>query len=85
MTKKISHLAPFGLRIPEELKAQLEKSSKQAGRSLNSEMVTRLSESYRQPLGVYSDGELISELMSRYPKGEIYIRVGRRTPEDTEE
>ncbi len=77
MIKNISAQHPFGLRIPEDLKVQLEKASTENARSLNSEMVLRLAESFRRPLAGYSDGELIEELLARYERGDIYIRVGR--------
>lgn len=72
-------IAPFGLRLPADLKEQIAKSAKRNKRSLNSEMVGRLAasvdESHR-PLRGYSDGELIKELMDRYSRGEIAIRIG---------
>lgn len=36
---KVSNIAPFGVRMPPELKARLEKSAKKNGRSLNAELV----------------------------------------------
>jgi hypothetical protein len=77
MIKNISAQHPFGLRIPEDLKFQLEKAAVENARSLNSEMVLRLAESFRRPLIGYSDGELIAELLARYERGDIFIRVGR--------
>lgn len=69
-------IAPFGLRIPEDLKAKLEDEAAKSRRSLNSEMIVRLAKSFDRPLEGYSDGELIAELLSRYERGSIYIRVG---------
>lgn len=43
MVKK--QMNPYGMRIPEDLKKDLEKSAKKGERSLNSEMVARLRES----------------------------------------
>ena len=42
MTREIN---PFGLRMPNELKEQLEREAKFNGRSLNSELVDRLRKS----------------------------------------
>ncbi|MGL6392547.1 Arc family DNA-binding protein [Aeromonas veronii] len=36
---KVSNIAPFGVRMPPELKQQLEKSAKKNSRSLNAEVV----------------------------------------------
>lgn len=38
-------IAPFGVRMPPELKAQIEQSAKDNGRSINAEVVHRLEES----------------------------------------
>ncbi len=39
---KVQDINPFGVRMPAELKQQLEFEAKRNGRSLNSEVVTRL-------------------------------------------
>lgn len=73
-------ISPFGLRMPSELKALLEKFAKRNARSLNSEIVGRLNDSVdaaQRPLRSYSDGELIRELMDRYERGAVSIRIGR--------
>lgn len=86
MAKKISEIHPFGLRIPEDLKAQLDSAVKISKRSLNSEMIARLAASFEPPadLSKVPDGELVAELMRRYERGSIYIRIGGRIDEDTE-
>ena len=43
---KVRDIAPYGVRLPAELKERLQESAKKNGRSLNSEIVTRLTESY---------------------------------------
>ena len=43
---KVRDIAPYGVRLPAELKERLQESAKRNGRSLNSEIVTRLTESY---------------------------------------
>lgn len=43
---KIRDIAPYGVRLPAELKERLQVSAKRNGRSLNSEIVTRLIASY---------------------------------------
>lgn len=47
MTRSI---APFGIRMPEELKQQLTEQAKKNHRSLNSELVMRLEESLKKEL-----------------------------------
>lgn len=72
-------IAPFGLRMPAELKQRIEKHARKAVRSINAEIVLRLSESVdatERPLYRYSDGELIRELLDRYERGAISIRIG---------
>lgn len=39
---KVRDIAPFGVRLPAELKDKLQESAKKNSRSLNSEIVTRL-------------------------------------------
>ncbi|MDR3409668.1 MAG: Arc family DNA-binding protein [Formivibrio sp.] len=84
MIKDISRQHPFGLRIPEELKARLELASEQNARSLNSEMVVRLADSFKRPLSDFPDGELIAELLSRYERGTISIRIDAKGGDDSE-
>ena len=43
---KVSHIPPFGVRMPHELKAKIEEAAKLAGRSINSEIVYRLQQSF---------------------------------------
>jgi len=83
MIKDISRLHPFGLRIPGDLKDRLELSAEKNARSLNSEMIVRLADSFKSPLNAYSDGDLIAELLNRYERGAIYIRVGSQVEKDT--
>lgn len=42
-------IAPFGVRMPPELKSRLEAAAKQSGRSLNAEVVARLEQSMADP------------------------------------
>lgn len=41
-----SHIAPFGVRMQPELKAQLEAAAKESGRSMNAEIVARLEQTF---------------------------------------
>jgi hypothetical protein len=71
-------IAPFGLRLPPELKQILEEAAETNQRSMNAELVIRLKESVNyRPLSHFSDGDLIAELLHRYNRGDIYIRIGK--------
>lgn len=79
-------IAPFGLRIPAELKTKIEQAAAKNRRSLNAEMVTLMEKCLEHiPLADYSDGELIADLMRRYGRGEIYIRIGKTGSESSEQ
>ncbi|EAX4620384.1 hypothetical protein GF252_24140 [Salmonella enterica subsp. salamae] len=43
---KVRDIAPYGVRLPAHLKEMLQESAKKNGRSLNSEIIFRLTESY---------------------------------------
>lgn len=43
---KISHIPPFGVRMPPDLKEKIEMASKKSGRSMNAEVVYRLQQSF---------------------------------------
>ena len=45
--RKVASIAPFGLRMPPELKQQIEEQAMASGRSLNAEIVWRLEQSLR--------------------------------------
>lgn len=42
---KVSHIPPFGVRMPQELKVKIEEAAKRSGRSINAEIVYRLQKS----------------------------------------
>jgi len=76
---KYKNIAPFGLRMQPNLRSKLEEAA--AGKpkwSLNAEIVERLEESLktRHELGAFSDGELIDELIRRWGRERIFIRIG---------
>lgn len=45
--QKIANIVPFGLRMPPDLKQQLEERARAGGRSLNAEIVWRLEQSLK--------------------------------------
>lgn len=74
-------IAPFGLRMPPELKKEIEESAKRNKRSLNAEIVDRLEETFRQdkflPEGL-GHGELIAALEEEISKREdLETRMSR--------
>lgn len=58
-------IAPFGVRIPNDLKEKLQKSADQNGRSLNAEIIYRLDQSIKQDVSniVIENKELFIELI----------------------
>jgi hypothetical protein len=48
MARKSKELVPIMVRMPEALRATLEKSAKRSGRSMNAEINSRLEQSFRK-------------------------------------
>lgn len=75
--KKKSDINPFGLRMDEDLRKKVESAAKESGRSINAEIAHRLAQSFSAgELSAYSDGELVRELMDRYGRDQVKIRLG---------
>ena len=73
---KVSHIPPFGVRMPPDLKEKIDMASKQTGRSMNAEIVYRLQKSFENPskqsgseTGSASEDHRISSSDSRKLKG----------------
>ena len=73
---KVSHIPPFGVRMPPDLKEKIDMASKQSGRSMNAEIVYRLQQSFENPskqsgseTGSASEDHRISSSDSRKLKG----------------
>ena len=73
---KVSHIPPFGVRMPPDLKEKIDMASKQSGRSMNAEIVYRLQKSFENPskqsgseTGSASEDHRISSSDSRKLKG----------------
>ncbi|WP_332848686.1 hypothetical protein [Massilia sp. S19_KUP03_FR1] len=75
------HIAPFGLRLQPDLKAQAEQSAARAGRSLNSEIVHVLSDHYQRQ--AISDRLVDSELgyLGENPSAEYESSSSPELPE----
>ncbi|HJV75376.1 MAG TPA: hypothetical protein VJ654_14210 [Noviherbaspirillum sp.] len=76
-------IAPFGLRLQPKLKEKLEEAAQGKPKwSLNAEISKRLEESFeaRSNLTQYSDGELIDELIRRWGRDRVYIKLGDEKP-----
>lgn len=60
-------IAPFGLRMPAELKARIDAAAEKNGRSINAECVARLHESFegRTAMADFPVGALLEEIISR--------------------
>lgn len=81
---KYRDIKPYGLRLQPELKNELdaivqEKKTNTPDWSLNSEIQKRLEESLqtRNDLAQFSDGELIDELIRRWGRDAVCIRLGK--------
>lgn len=76
--QKLTNIHPTGVRLQPDLKAELERQARKVPRSLNAEIVDRLEKSLAPKLELpdYTDGELIDELIRRYGRERIYIRLG---------
>ncbi len=57
----IRETAPFGVRMPDELKEALQREAKINGRSLNQEIVARLRSSLEQPVRVPTNGYTVHQ------------------------
>ena len=73
---KVSHIPPFGVRMPPDLKEKIDMASKQSGRSMNAEIVYRLQQSFENPskqsgseTGSASEDHRISSSDSKKLKG----------------
>lgn len=62
-------ITPFGLRMPTELKAQIDAAAAASGRSINAEIIARLRASLDHSttsLSAVPDGLLLDEVIVRY-------------------
>jgi hypothetical protein len=59
----VKDINPFGVRMPPEVKAELEKLAEQNRRSLNAEIVVRLEQSIRQEGRLCITAEELRELI----------------------
>jgi len=76
--QKLQNIAPFGLRLQPSLKSALEAEARKVPQSLNTEISERLERSLaRQGLADYTDGELIDELIRRWGRDAVCIRLGK--------
>ncbi len=76
----MKEVVPTYVRIPVELKSQLDVAAKENSRSINGEIIARLQESFHPSGGslkYHDTGNLLSELMRRYAPGELMIRIGK--------
>ncbi|WP_423173827.1 Arc family DNA-binding protein [Stenotrophomonas maltophilia] len=60
-------IMPFGLRMPDHLRAALESSAKEAGRSLNTEIVRRLLQTFEETDMPAGEEEGLAQFKIRLP------------------
>lgn len=66
------------VRIPMQIRNLLEEAATLNDRSVNSELVRRVKESFRPPVDALAEvdtADLMQELMRRYPPGKIKIQI----------
>ncbi len=71
----------FNLRVPQELKQQVEDAAKESGRSINAEAVFRLEQSFRNEMGNLESvplENLLAIVMKRLGKNELKIQLGKK-------
>lgn len=70
-------ISPIGLRVTPDLKLMIRVAAKKNGRSMNAEMLARLTASFdtRVDLHEVTTGELLRELVDRNEPGRINIEV----------
>ena len=71
-------ITPFGLRMPTELKSQIDAAAAASGRSINAEIIGRLRASLDRSttsLSAIPDGLLLDEVIARYAARQVTIVV----------
>jgi molybdopterin converting factor small subunit len=70
---------PFGVRFPAELREKIEQSATENHRSMNAEVIAQMLAAYKEKnnLVEFSDGELIDELIRRWGRDAVLIRLGK--------
>lgn len=76
-------IPPLGIRFPAALKEKIQKAANMNNRSMNAEIVARMTESFegRNDLQVFTDGELIDELIRRWGRDAIKLSVEKKNSE----
>lgn len=70
-TKYPTRIAPYGLRLPPDLKARVEASAAANNRSLNAEIVYALDRMYPAPKLTEEEEAMIFWLLGNVPKAEL--------------
>ena len=76
--QKLQNISPYNLRLQPDLRKALERSARTVPRSLHAEITERLEQSLalQKELKDYTDGELIDELIRRWGRDAVSIRLG---------
>lgn len=76
---KFKDITPFGVRLPTEVKEKLQRAANKNTRSMNAEIVARMAASFevRTALKDFTDGELVDELIKRWGRENVSIRLGK--------
>lgn len=79
-SRTMKDVVPTYVRIPGDLKSQLDAAANHNARSRNGEIIKRLRDSFSpsgKSLAAYETADLVNELMRRYSPDELLIRIGK--------
>ena len=68
-------IAPFGVRMPPDLKSRVETAANKSGRSINAEIVTRLQQSFASSSSPLAWSDLVDLLQSEAEKRGAKVTV----------
>lgn len=80
--ERMNDVIPTYVRLPVDLKEKIDEAADKRSHSRNKEILERLYSSFvpsKGDLASYDTGDLIGELLKRYPKDEIMIRIGKKS------
>lgn len=81
---KYRDITPFGVRFPDDIKEKIHKGANANRRSMNAEILSAVQEYYEGGgrLKTATDGDLIEELIRRWGRDAVFIRLGKDGEKD---
>jgi hypothetical protein len=76
---KFRDINPLNIRFPADLKKKLKAAADAKTGSMNAEVIDRVAASFerRTALKDFTDGELVDELIKRWGRDGLFIRLGK--------